>query len=146
MDTEEKWFLGLDISLDAAGNIEADSTGDLAIVEAEDCLAANLADRLFTSPGSVLLHPEFGGGIQEYVGNRMSAQEIQDLKVHVKHEVLKEPRVAKVLSVDVIEPETDSGIDARTYELRVSVETVSGQVVGNLVFPFEHTESGEGGE
>lgn len=136
-ELDEKWFLGSDVKLDADGDIDVDSTGDIAVIEAEDCLVANLQDRLFTCRGGVLLHPDFGAGVPDWVGERMDENRIADLKVYVKQQVLEDPRVAEVLQVDVIEPTSDIGTAARRYELRVSVRTVSNQVVANMVFPFE---------
>lgn len=122
-------YLGTDLALDDDGDIMV-KDGDIDIVEGRDCLAANLLDRMLSSKGELLLHSEFGAGLPDKISLPMSQENKDFLAIQVKHEILKDPRVAEVTKTEVID-------EGRIIYLRVSLTTTDGQVVGNLVFPFE---------
>ena len=122
-------YLGTDLALDDDGDLMV-KDGDIDIVEGRDCLAANLLDRMSSSKGELLLHSEFGAGLPDKISLPMSQENKDFLAVEVKHEILKDPRVAEVTNTEVID-------EGRIIYLRVNLTTTDGQVVGNLVFPFE---------
>jgi len=122
-------YLGTDLALYDDGDLTV-KDGDIDIVEGRDCLAANLLDRMLSSKGELLLHSDFGAGLPDKISLPMSRENKDFLAVEVKHEILKDPRVAEVTKIEVID-------EGRIIYLRVSHTTTDGQVVGNLVFPFE---------
>lgn len=122
-------YLGTDLALDDDGDIMV-KDGDIDIVEGTNCLAANLLDRMLSSKGELLLHSEFGAGLPDKISLPMSQENKDFLAVEVKHEILKDPRVAEVTKTEVLD-------EGRIIYLRVNLTTTDGQVVGNLVFPFE---------
>lgn len=158
----EKWFLGTDIGLSPDYDIDVED-GDIAVIEAENCLRENLMDRLLTDRGGLLLHPEFGADLVSTVGARIGQADTLDLKAGVKQALLEDPRVAEVLELAVLSPDdweawlahgAVSGIDqglpywqplvpgsglptTGVVAIAATVKAVNGQVVGNIVFPFE---------
>jgi len=122
-------YLGTDLALDDDGDMTV-KDGDIDIVEGVDCLAANLLDRILSSEGELLLHSEFGAGLPDKISLPINQESKDALAVEVKHEILKDPRVEEVTSIEVID-------EGRILYIRASLTTADGQVVGNLVFPFE---------
>ncbi|MGB3341334.1 MAG: hypothetical protein WBB37_07630 [bacterium] len=122
-------YLGTDLAINDDGDMMV-KDGDIDIVEGIDCLAANLLDRMLSSKGELLLHSEFGAGLPDKISLPISQEGKDSLAVEVKHEILKDPRVEQVTSIEVID-------EGRIIYIRVNLTTTAGQVVGNLVFPFE---------
>jgi len=154
-------FLGTDLALDADNNLIIEN-GDFALVTGVDCLVANLIDRLRCSPGALLHHPDFGGGLQDHVGTTPSPDDLLQLAAEAKAQVLEEPRVAEVLSIEVCRVASVSGVwvvpesetqpgpnepwltgawdSAGALGLQISIKTVTGRTLNNLVFPFAWEE------
>lgn len=85
-----------DFSLDSDRNLLVES-GDLALISTElDTLHANLMDRLLSSPGSLLHHPDFGGDVQDHVGSLPDDESLLQLAAVAKHQLLQDPRVATI--------------------------------------------------
>lgn len=122
-------YLGVDFALGDDGDLNV-KNGDIDIVEGSSCLSANLLDRMLCSEGELLLHREFGAGLMDKISLPLSQENKDALAVEVKHEILKDPRIDEVTEIELV----DTG---RIIYIRVTLKTVSGQVVGNLVFPFE---------
>lgn len=122
-------YLGADLKLDSDGNLVA-TAGDIALVEGADCLEANLLDRMLCSENELLMHPEFGAGLADRVSMPMNEERMNDLAVEVKHELLNDPRVEEVTSLEV-------QTEGRYVYVRVTLKVQDGQIIGNLVFPFE---------
>ena len=157
---DDRWFLGSDLGLASDGDLAVES-GDFAVLEAEICLRANLLDRLMASPGDLVLHPDFGAGITDLVGQPMGESDLQDLKTSVRHALLDDPRVAEVLELGILTgaelqrwlfgreflkieapseirspSPTEWALTQRAIAVIATVRAVNGQVVGNIVFPF----------
>lgn len=122
-------YLGTDFAFGDDGDLKV-KNGDIDIVEGSICLSANLLDRMLCSEGEVLLHRDFGAGLADKISLPMSQENKDALAIEVKHEILKDPRIDEVTDIEV----TDAG---RAVYVRVTLKTFDGQVVGNLVFPFE---------
>lgn len=131
-----KAFLGADLATGVSNDLVVEN-GDLAIVEGEECLTANLIDRLHTSPGGVLWNPEFGAGLLDLLGEVMSDDDLQDFAVAAKFQIEEDPRVLEVVECQAFRGTEDGeDQDAKGVVLRWVVETESGQVEGNMVFPY----------
>lgn len=122
-------YLGSDIELDAEGGL-AIADGDIGIVEGIECLSGNLLDRMLASKGDLLMHEDFGAGFYDKVSLPMTEAKIDDIVVTVKHELLKDPRVSEVTEITAVR-------EQRILYVRASLRLITGQVVGNFVFPFE---------
>lgn len=129
-------FLGVDLAVGDEHDLVVEN-GDLAVVEGEECLQANLIDRLHTSQGGVLWDPEFGAGLLALLGEVMSDDELQDFAVAAKFQIEEDPRVERVVQCEAFRG-TEDGEDenAKGIVLRWAVETAAGQVEGNAVFPY----------
>jgi len=130
----ERAFLGSDLKTGVNNDLVV-ADGDLAIVEGEECLRANLLDRLHTSPGGVLWNPEFGAGLLAMLGEVKSDEELQDFATAAKFQIEEDPRVERVVECEAYRGEGTSAEEKSVY-LRWVVETAAGQVEGNIVFPF----------
>ncbi len=122
-------YLGTDIALDENGDILV-KNGDISIISDIDCLQANLLDRLLSVKGDLILHPDWGADLEKYVSQPLSARLKSILLAEVKFQILDDPRVKEILALDV--EEMDRGL-----KITAKVITQGGQVIGNLVFPFE---------
>lgn len=118
------------MDIGADGDLVVDATGDLAILEGTACLRANLLDRLLTAKGELVLHPEFGGEMEEKVSLPSSTDRINRIRDEVKFQLLAEPRVKAVESLEIEQA-------GRLLRVTAKVETIDGQIAGNLVFPLE---------
>ena len=122
-------YLGADIAITEDGDI-AVRDGDIDIVKGVECLQANLLDRLTSVKGDLILHPNWGADLEKYVSQPLSARLKSILLAEVKFQILDDPRVKEILALDV--EEMDRGL-----KITAKVITQGGQVIGNLVFPFE---------
>jgi hypothetical protein len=123
------YFLGTDFKLTEDGDI-AIKDGDIDILSGSDCLVANLNDRILADKGELILHPEFGAGLLAKVSTPMNDEKVNALVVELRHELLAEPRIAEVLSIE------ETLLDRYLY-LHATIKTITNQIIGNLVFPFE---------
>jgi hypothetical protein len=87
--------LGTDFALDSDHNLVVED-GDLALIEGLDCLVANLLDRLLSSPGSLLHHPDFGATLQDRVGELPHEEMLAQLAAEARLQLLADPRVLSV--------------------------------------------------
>ncbi|MCK4252097.1 hypothetical protein KAX97_11655 [candidate division WOR-3 bacterium] len=122
-------YLGSDLALDEDGDLKV-TNGDIDVIEGRDCLAANLLDRMLCSEGELLLHKVFGAGLADRISMPMGQEDKDALAIEVKHEILKDPRVDEVTKLEVID-------EGRIIYIRTTIKATNGQVIGNLVFPFE---------
>lgn len=122
-------YLGSDIALDAEGDLKV-MDGDIKIAEGTDCLTGNLLDRILASKGDLLMHEDFGAGFYDKVSLPMTEEKIDDIVITVKHELLKDPRVSEVTEISAVQ-------EQRYLYVTATLKIVTGQVVGNFVFPFE---------
>lgn len=148
-----RWFLGTDLALEEDGDLSV-VDGDLVEMTGQTCLHQNLLDRLSCAPGGLLWHPTFGAGVQDLVGRVMGHGDYEEVEAMVRLALLEDPRVAEVVEVRVerVYSGMTDGIDGQEWKerpwqqwlgelpqvvARATVRTQDGQVVGNLVFPFD---------
>uniref|UniRef100_A0A7C6EBT5 IraD/Gp25-like domain-containing protein n=1 Tax=candidate division WOR-3 bacterium TaxID=2052148 RepID=A0A7C6EBT5_UNCW3 len=124
-----KYYLGTDLALDSNGDLALDQ-GDIALVSGMDCLIANLTDRILCDKGELILHPEFGAGLAAKVSQPITSEKLNSLIIELRHELLQDPRVEQVISLE------DTQIDRYLY-IRATIETIDHQIIQNLIFPFE---------
>lgn len=124
-----RYYLGSDLALDENANLIV-KDGDLDIVTDTDCLIANLIDRILCDEGELVLHPEFGAGLAAKVSQPMTPEKLDSLIIELRHEILEDPRVERVLSLE--ETQTD-----RFLYIHAAIETIDHQLISNLIFPFE---------
>jgi phage baseplate assembly protein W len=105
---------------------------DLARVTGVDCLSQALILRLLSPAGSLapLGHPDYGCRLGELIGELNTETTRARAKVFVLQALAGEPRVTKVLRLDV----TTAPADRTTLEVRAQLQTGDG--VLNLVVPF----------
>ena len=113
--------LGTDIYLEE-GDIVPDETGDIRIVSGEECLRANLMDRLVIEKGELPLHPSFGIGLERYV----SGMDVEKIKDEVLFGFLEDPRVKECV--------VDVRIEGRTVYIETKIEYGDSDM--NFVFPL----------
>ncbi len=58
--------------------------GDIGIVEGQECIECYVNDAMKCLPGEVLLHPEWGVGLEEFVGQPLNERVISELEKRVK--------------------------------------------------------------
>jgi phage baseplate assembly protein W len=107
---------------------------DLATVSELDNLQQALLLRFMTRHGemTVLGHPDYGSRLHELIGEPNTESTRNRAKMYALIALAAEPRVAQVISVDVITDAADRGritIAARLKTLHVDTPV-------NLVFPF----------
>jgi phage baseplate assembly protein W len=104
---------------------------DLARLEGVDCLTQALILRLLTPLGALapLGHPDYGCRLAELIGELNNDTNRARAKVFVLQALAGEPRVTRVVSLDVV-----TGSDRTALEIRAQLETGDG--VLNLVVPF----------
>lgn len=105
---------------------------DLARVAGVDCLTQALILRILTPLGALspLGHPDYGCRLGELIGELSTEAVRGRAKVFVLQALTGEPRVAKVLRLDVL----TSAADRTALEIRAQLQTGDG--VLNLVVPF----------
>ena len=124
-----RYYLGTDLKLDEANDL-AIADGDIDIISDLDCSIANLTDRILCDEGELVLHPDFGAGLTAKVSQPMTPEKLDSLIIELRHELLQDPRVEQVISLE------DTQLDRYLY-IHATIETIDHQIISNLVFPFE---------
>jgi phage baseplate assembly protein W len=142
--------LGRDLALDYAGPggmwEDADlvvepspnrwpSRKDLAVASGVDAAAQTLVNRLKTQRGELasLGHPDYGSRHHELIGEPNVERTRNLVKLHVLEALTHEPRVEKVLSVQVTAPHDPPRSDVR---IELDLQLVGEPAPLNLVVPF----------
>lgn len=107
---------------------------DLARLTGADNLKQALLLRLLTPAGELapLGHSDYGSRLGELIGERNTETSRNRAKLFILEALAAEPRVAKVLAVDV----TTRRSDPSRIDIAVRVATVAGDAPLELVFPF----------
>jgi phage baseplate assembly protein W len=105
---------------------------DLATVTGADALTQALVLRLLTPMGELaaLGHPSYGSRLAELIGELNTATNRNRLKVYTLQALSAEPRVVKVVALNV----TTSPVDRSRVEITTQLQ--AGDSVLNLVVPF----------
>lgn|SRR5262249_13470146 len=104
---------------------------DLAAVTGADCLAQALVLRLLTPLGALaaLGHPDYGSQLATLVGERNTATSRARAKVYALQALTADPRVTRVLGVDVVTAPADRTV------IQVRAQLQAGDSRLNLVVP-----------
>lgn len=108
--------------------------GDYQTVGGHDNLRLALLRRLITRPGTYRLHPEYGGGIGDYLGKPNTQATRDQLRQAVLDQLSLEPRVESVEQVEV-QSETINGV--RIVRISGRVKTVG--LVVNVGFTLRRS-------
>lgn len=96
--------LGMDIDAkngyDESISTLTDDNQDLKTVSGVDNLRQSIALRLLTRRGTLLNHPEYGTNLMDYIGDNITTETLQLIKVEVKRTISTDERVS---SVDISE-------------------------------------------
>lgn len=108
---------------------------DLAIVSGVDNLSQALLLRLLTPRGALtdLGHPDYGCRLHTLIGEPNTETNRNRAKLFVLEALGQEPRIGRVLSVNVTTNRTGS---PTRIDIAVSAEVAESTQVLNLVFPF----------
>lgn len=90
------------INLEVEGQLTDDNKGDIKLSEGIANLRQQLTIRLGTPKGSLLLHPEFGSNILNYIGARTTVELLNKIKLEVQECLLGDFRVLGVSNITVI--------------------------------------------
>ena len=108
---------------------------DLAVASGVDAAAQMLVNRLKTQRGELasLGHPDYGSRHHELIGEPNIERTRNLVKLHVLEAIAQEPRVEKVLSLQVSAPHDPPRSDVR---IELDLLLVGEPVPLNLVVPF----------
>lgn len=84
-DADHNW--GGDLSLSATGDIQLSSGSDLS--------NQRILRRLFTPPGSYIWHPQYGAGIQQFVGQPLSDTTYDQTQMTITSNIFEESTVSQ---------------------------------------------------
>jgi phage baseplate assembly protein W len=107
---------------------------DLGVLSGRDNLFQALILRLLTPTGELaaLGHPDYGSRLHELIGELNTAANRNRVKMLALQAITAEPRIKRVVSLDVIQARDD-----RTrVDVTASLEVIDGDTPLNLVFPF----------
>lgn len=68
-----------DLFLEWGGDLDADSTGDLLLVDGADEVRQRLERRLFTAAFGYVWHKEYGAGLPQKIGSVLSVSQIKSI-------------------------------------------------------------------
>ncbi len=107
---------------------------DLDSLSGADNLIQALLLRFLTPVGelAVLGHPDYGSRLHELIGERNTEANRNRAKLYVLQALAAEPRVKKVLSVNVAQ----NPRDRTQMDIKVSLLAIDSDTPLNLVFPF----------
>lgn len=112
-DEIEKYAFGCDldlfsfdtskvVNLEIEGQLTDDGRGDIKLSEGMENLRQQLIIRLGTPKGSLLLHPDFGTHILDYIGKRVTKELLIKIKLEVQECLMGDFRVLGVDDVEVV--------------------------------------------
>lgn len=89
------------VDLETPRELQDNSQGDLAVVEGLSNLHQQLLIRLGTPKGTLLLHPEFGCNLTEFIGRKTTAELLTEISLEVQECLLSDFRVQEVNDLNV---------------------------------------------
>lgn len=103
---------------DSEAPIRVTPTGDLPLVEGVDNLRHALRRRIITTPGTVIHRPDYGAGVQAYVGVQTSQR--SQMANAIRKNMLRDSRVEDCsASVALGSPGNTKRANCVTVDLRV---------------------------
>ena len=88
--------------LEIEGELSHNQKGDLKLSSGIDNLRQQLIIKLGTPKGSLLLHPEFGSRINDFVGKKITIETLTKVKLEVQECLLGDFRVSGISDLSVI--------------------------------------------
>lgn len=110
-DDNDKNLFGVDLALDASGDLVTDATQDLVSVGGLDNMAAAVGDRLSLDTEELIKHPQYGLNEARMVGEPGDANHVALAKIELQATLLQDPRIKAVQSLTVIK--TASQLNAK---------------------------------
>jgi phage baseplate assembly protein W len=107
---------------------------DLATVSGTENLVQALVLRLLTPAGDLaaLGHPDYGSRLHELIGELNDTRNRNRAKMFALQALTAEPRVRRVLSLEVVQ----ASDDRTRADVKASLDTIEEGTPLNLVFPF----------
>lgn len=90
------------VNLEVEGQLTDDNKGDIKLAEGIANLRQQLVIRLGTPKGALLLHPEFGSNITNYIGSKITVELLTKVKLEVQECLLGDFRVMGVSNVTAV--------------------------------------------
>jgi phage baseplate assembly protein W len=118
--------------------VSVDATGKIALSEYETDVREAVQVILGTSVGERVMRPAFGGGLQDYVFESMSATTIGRIQSTVFDTLVANEQRIQVLNVNVAQ----SAADAGTLLIDIDYKVRATNTKFNLVFPFYLQQQG----
>ena len=112
-------LFGTDILFTDRTQLSAD--GDYATISGLDNLRRAVERRLYTRPGEYVFRPEYGVGVQEFIGRAESTAAADELRTRIINNLAQEKRIERVLSVEI--DSADFG-NLRGLIIRIFVEAI----------------------
>lgn len=142
----EKYILGADldiysvieseahvIRIGETGELTDNGDGDLRLAEGIANLRQQLVTRLGTPKGTLLLHPDYGSDILQYIGKPTTPELLIDIKLCVQECILKDSRVNTL---------TELALQTSSTTIRIACNVHAIEPFGNFLLQAEVSESG----
>lgn len=130
--TINTYLLGKDskININSSGYAELGIlNGDIETSNYRDNITAALNRRLFSIVDELVLHSDYGGFISSYVSEILNLSFVNLIKIMMRTEILRDPRVEEVSEIKITYSKTN-----RTVIFSYSVETITQQNINNIIF------------
>lgn len=90
------------VNLEVEGQLTDDTKGDIKLSEGIENLRQQLIIRLGTPKGALLLHPDFGTHLLDYIGKRTTVELLTKIQLEIQESLLGDFRVLGVSDISVI--------------------------------------------
>lgn len=90
------------LNLESEGQLSDNTKGDIRLSEGIINLRQQLTTRLGTPKGALLLHPEYGSKLLDYVGKRTTVEVLIEVSLEVQECLLEDFRVQGVSNVNCL--------------------------------------------
>lgn len=90
------------VNLEVQGQLTEDQHGDIKLAEGVENLRQQLIIRIGTPKGALLLHPEFGTNILDYIGRKTTVELLIKIKLEIQECLLGDFRVLSVENIQAV--------------------------------------------
>lgn len=90
------------VNLEVQGQLTDDQHGDIKLAEGVENLRQQLIIRIGTPKGALLLHPEFGTNILDYIGRKTTVELLIKIKLEIQECLLGDFRVLSVENIQAV--------------------------------------------
>lgn len=91
----------LDLGSEGTGEFNTDISGDLSIVQGEECLVQDLSHRLRTPIGTLPHHPDYGSMFSTLIGSKKDTNWREKCLVELSRVVRSDPRVTDISDIRI---------------------------------------------